>query len=264
MRIPGSEESTGMDPTLTSASVALLYWAYPGRPACPIGVVLVDEAEDRLYCKTRVPDDPDASEIVGLLADELIVLAEAQGGKAILDYIQQTFSNTIHAGDSEVVWVHNPAEALENLFSERVSVHESVIPRPAHKVLVVEDSPADAFLIKQALQDYCTDTDVTVATDGERALDILEASDREDARPDLVLLDLNLPKLSGHEVLEVMRSNPRLRKLPVAVLSSSGARADMDLAYKEGANAYVQKADTLAAFTASVSDLCARFFTAAA
>jgi len=107
------------------------------------------------------------------------------------------------------------------------------------KVLVVEDIGSDAILLREALRDVgIDDEDLVYANDGAAALAVLEA---DGPLPQLVLLDLNLPGISGHEVLERVRADPRLAQLPVVVLTTSGSPKDVAYAYSHRANAYVRK-----------------------
>lgn len=107
------------------------------------------------------------------------------------------------------------------------------------QILLVEDSLADVELTLEALADAKIANEVTVVRDGQAALDHLLGGDA--ARPDLVILDLNLPKLSGHEVLERMRADPELRRVPVAILTTSAAEQDVVKGYDLGANCYLTK-----------------------
>ena len=111
------------------------------------------------------------------------------------------------------------------------------------EILLVEDSPGDVQLTIEALRDAKVSTHLHVATDGEEALAFLrrEAGFEDVPRPDLVLLDLNLPKKSGHEVLEEIKSDPELRRIPVVILSTSDAEDDVLAAYDRSANCYVTK-----------------------
>ncbi|HLT48576.1 MAG TPA: response regulator [Rubricoccaceae bacterium] len=111
------------------------------------------------------------------------------------------------------------------------------------EILLVEDSPGDVQLTVEALRDAKVSTHLHVATDGEEALAFLRrAAGFEDApRPDLILLDLNLPKKSGHEVLEEVKTDPELRRIPVVILSTSDAEDDVIAAYDRSANCYVTK-----------------------
>lgn len=113
----------------------------------------------------------------------------------------------------------------------------------AVQILLVEDSPGDMRLTTEALARSKVANELHVAGDGDMALDALyQRGDYETmARPDLVLLDLNLPKRSGHEVLTVMRADPALRRIPVVILTSSRAEEDILRSYDLQANCYVAK-----------------------
>ena len=106
-------------------------------------------------------------------------------------------------------------------------------------VLLVEDSVADVELTLEAMADAKVANDVVVVRDGAAALERLRS--HEHALPDLVILDLNLPRMSGHEVLAAMRADDRLRRIPVAVLTTSAAEADVVRTYDLGANCYLTK-----------------------
>ncbi len=105
------------------------------------------------------------------------------------------------------------------------------------QILLVEDSSADALLIQEALRQAGLDQPVEVVTDGEQALARL----RSGPLPDLVLLDLNLPRKDGREVLAEVKSDPELRSIPVIVLTTSTAPPDVTFAYTHHANSYVRK-----------------------
>lgn len=110
------------------------------------------------------------------------------------------------------------------------------------RVLLVEDNPADVVLLKYGLEQAEATYDLQVAKDGDEAARILSSiSASNDSRPDLILLDLNLPKRSGHEVLAIVKSDPWLRFIPVVVLTSSAAPSDVLAAYSHGANSYLRK-----------------------
>ena len=103
-------------------------------------------------------------------------------------------------------------------------------------ILLVEDSQTDRELISEALKDTKLKHILRVAVDGEEALLFLQTE-----RPDLILLDLNLPKKSGFEVLKTMKQDPALRAIPVIVLTNSTAPSDVESCYASCANAYVRK-----------------------
>jgi CheY-like chemotaxis protein len=106
------------------------------------------------------------------------------------------------------------------------------------RILLVEDSLADVELTLDALADAKVANQVTVVRDGAAALEHLRAGD---LTPDLVILDLNLPRLTGHEVLAEMQSDETLRRIPVAVLTTSSAESDVEKTYDLGANCFLTK-----------------------
>lgn len=105
------------------------------------------------------------------------------------------------------------------------------------RIMVVEDLGADALLFREALRDAGLAQSLTFASDGVEALDKL----RNDPAPDLLLLDLDLPRVSGREVLDGVRGDPRLRMLPVVVITTSPSPDDITFAFEHHANAYVRK-----------------------
>jgi len=113
-------------------------------------------------------------------------------------------------------------------------------------ILLVEDNPDDELLTLRALKKTGVENEVVVAHDGVEALDYLFASGSHSGRdpavmPQLILLDLKLPRVDGLEVLRRLRSDERTRLLPVVILSSSGEHRDMLDGYSLGANSYVRK-----------------------
>lgn len=109
-------------------------------------------------------------------------------------------------------------------------------------VLVVEDNPADVRLIREALKSASVPVQITVAHDGVEAMEHLRASQTEHgACPDLMLLDLNLPRKNGREVLAEVKGSPALHQIPVLVMTSSGADEDINQAYALNANCYITK-----------------------
>ena len=113
----------------------------------------------------------------------------------------------------------------------------------AFDLLLVEDSRTDVELTEEALDTAEIEIDLHVVSDGEAALAFLrrESPHEEVRRPDLVLLDLNMPRKDGREVLREMKQDERLRTIPVLVLTTSGAQEDIAEAYASGANAYIRK-----------------------
>ena len=110
-------------------------------------------------------------------------------------------------------------------------------------VLLVEDSPGDVALTVEALREARVETKLHVVRNGEDALSFLsrEGAYAEAPKPDLVLLDLNLPRKSGREVLAEMKADERLRRIPVVILSTSTNEDDISAAYDLAANCYVAK-----------------------
>jgi two-component system response regulator len=110
-------------------------------------------------------------------------------------------------------------------------------------VLLVEDDPGDVLLIREAFADYKVGNVLTVASDGVEAMRFVRGEGEYAGveRPDLVLLDLNLPRKSGAEVLEEIKSDPELSTIPVIVLTTSEAEEDVMRSYKMHANAYITK-----------------------
>ena len=125
---------------------------------------------------------------------------------------------------------------------------------PENLILLVEDSADDEILTLNALRRGGVTAEITVVRDGAEALDYLLPSDGQVQRdlPKLVLLDLNLPKVSGLKVLLRMRTEERTRHLPVVVLTSSSEREDINKSYKNGTNAYVRKSINFEEFMDSI------------
>jgi two-component system, chemotaxis family, response regulator Rcp1 len=111
------------------------------------------------------------------------------------------------------------------------------------KILLVEDNPADARLVKEALRESSWPHQLMIARDGLEALAMLrrEGPHASLPQPDLVLLDLNLPGRTGLEVLEEVKNDPQLRRIPVLILSTSRAIQDLRRAYDLHANCYLNK-----------------------
>jgi two-component system, chemotaxis family, response regulator Rcp1 len=117
-------------------------------------------------------------------------------------------------------------------------------------VLLVEDNGGDATLTFEAFKDFKTPVDLIRVKDGEDAIAYLKKKSKyADVRtPDLILLDLNIPKKSGLEVLEEVKSDPQLREIPVVVLTSSNSDSDIRKAYAAKANFYIVKPSDLNGF----------------
>ena len=117
------------------------------------------------------------------------------------------------------------------------------------QILLVEDSPSDIRLIREALKETSALVEITVARDGVEATDYLRKAENDQvARPDLVLLDLNLPRKNGLEVLAEVKASPNLKEIPVLIMTSSRADRDIKEAYRLNANCYIAKPNELADF----------------
>ena len=127
------------------------------------------------------------------------------------------------------------------------------------RILLVEDDPKDTELTMAALEEYNLSNEVVVASDGEEALDYLYCRGKFESRinqnPAVMLLDLKLPKVDGLEVLEKVKSDEKLRMIPVVVLTSSHEERDMVASYKLGVNAYVVKPVDFHEFVNAIKEL---------
>jgi CheY-like chemotaxis protein len=127
------------------------------------------------------------------------------------------------------------------------------------RILMVEDDPKDVELTLTALEEYNLANEVIVTRDGQEALDYLycrgQFSARPDGNPAVLLLDLKLPKVDGLEVLNQIKSDERLKMIPVVVLTSSREERDMMRSYQLGVNAYVVKPVDFHEFVNAVREL---------
>ena len=125
------------------------------------------------------------------------------------------------------------------------------------QILLVEDNPGDVFLAKEALKESKMYSHLTVMIDGQEAMDYLnQKGNYTDAvRPDLILLDLNLPKKTGYEVLEEIKEDDSLRLIPVVILTSSDNEADIAKTYSLHANSYITKPVDLTQFIKIVDSI---------
>ena len=124
-------------------------------------------------------------------------------------------------------------------------------------VLLVEDDPGDVLIAQEALSAGQLSTHLDVVNDGVQAMEFLrgEGDYSKAKRPDLILLDLNLPRMSGHEVLAEVKADPLLRRIPVVVLSTSTAAEDINRSYDLHASVYVAKPVDFDAFTDVVKQI---------
>ena len=119
----------------------------------------------------------------------------------------------------------------------------SMEPSVPIEVLLVEDDPGDVLMTQEAFEEHKVRNKLSVVSDGEEALAYLrrQGEHAEATRPDLILLDLNLPRVDGREVLQVIKEDADLRRIPVVVLTTSQADEDILRSYSLHANAYVTK-----------------------
>jgi chemotaxis family two-component system response regulator Rcp1 len=125
------------------------------------------------------------------------------------------------------------------------------------EILLVEDNPGDALLTREAFDEARVRNNLHHVTDGVRAMEFLrrEGEYERSPRPDIILLDLNMPRKGGLEVLEEVKNDPRLKDIPVVVLTTSAAEEDVVRSYQAHANAYITKPVDLAKFLSVVRTL---------
>ena len=110
-------------------------------------------------------------------------------------------------------------------------------------ILLVEDNEGDIFLVTEALEEGKIVNKISVARDGREAIDFLDKKGKyeNEELPDLILLDVNLPKKNGHEVLEYIKEKDALKQIPVIMLTTSSSEKDILMSYKNHANCYITK-----------------------
>ncbi|MBS9524540.1 response regulator [Litoribacter ruber] len=125
------------------------------------------------------------------------------------------------------------------------------------KILLIEDNEGDILLTLEAFEEGKIFNTIQVIRDGESAIDYLEK--RNDfvraSRPDLILLDVNLPKKNGHEVLKYIKQTEHLKSIPVIMLTTSSSQVDIDSAYKNYANCYITKPVEVSDFIEAVGKI---------
>jgi CheY-like chemotaxis protein len=129
--------------------------------------------------------------------------------------------------------------------------------RISANVLLVDDDPADVLMVQEAFEQYAVRNMLHVVADGEQALQFLRHEGRFSGapRPGLVLLDLNLPRRNGLEVLAEMRADSRLAAIPVVILTTSSAPQDILRSYQLYASAYISKPTDYDQFTAAIGGI---------
>jgi chemotaxis family two-component system response regulator Rcp1 len=129
--------------------------------------------------------------------------------------------------------------------------------KPAPDLLLVDDNPADVALVLEALAGSKYRSQMNSVGDGVEAMNFLNHRERylNAIRPDLVILDLNLPKKGGLAVLAAMKAGPELRRIPIVIFSTSELRRDIVRSYEMGANCYVRKPGNLSDFFSAVKSI---------
>lgn len=129
-------------------------------------------------------------------------------------------------------------------------------------VLLIEDDPNDILLFEKAISRCHFDIDLVIMRDGEKAIAYLAGNEQAENHPipDLVLLDLKLPRKSGFEVLEWIKKHPNMQATPVVILSSSKQTQDLQMAYQMGANSYLVKPTGFSELNKLVEDLGSYWF----
>jgi CheY-like chemotaxis protein len=125
-------------------------------------------------------------------------------------------------------------------------------PAKPYVILMVDDDAEDCLLVRDALQEIRLEQDLRFVRDGEELFDYLYQrgeyeNKRMAPRPDMILLDLKMPKMDGREVLRAMKSNPQFRRIPVVALTTSMSEDDVAFSYDMGVNSYVTKPVTFRA-----------------
>ncbi|MDO6437419.1 response regulator [Cyclobacterium sp. 1_MG-2023] len=128
--------------------------------------------------------------------------------------------------------------------------------KSAH-ILLVEDNEGDIFLTLEALKESEIENKVSIARDGQEALDFIFKTNgfEQQTTPDLIILDVNLPKKSGHEVLLELKQHDNYKKIPVVILSTSSSKKDIDLSYQNYANCYITKPAEVADFLKTIASI---------
>lgn len=124
-------------------------------------------------------------------------------------------------------------------------------------ILLVEDNEGDILLTTEALEERKIINKISVAKDGKEALDFIfkEGAYKNATTPDLILLDVNLPKKSGHEVLQLIKNDDRTAHIPVIMLTTSSSETDINLSYKHHANCYITKPVEVNDFLEAISGI---------
>ena len=127
-------------------------------------------------------------------------------------------------------------------------------PMKLAHILLVEDNEGDILLTKEAFEECKVNTAISVAKNGKEALDFLfkKGVFAEAKKPDLILLDINMPIMNGHEVLKQIKADVNLKKIPVIMLTTSSSEKDLDTAYENHCNSYVKKPLEMSDFLSAI------------
>jgi len=127
-------------------------------------------------------------------------------------------------------------------------------PMKLAHILLVEDNEGDILLTKEAFEECKVNTAISVAKNGKEALDFLfkKGVFADAKKPDLILLDINMPIMNGHEVLKQIKADVNLKKIPVIMLTTSSSEKDLDTAYENHCNSYVKKPLEMSEFLSAI------------
>jgi CheY-like chemotaxis protein len=122
-------------------------------------------------------------------------------------------------------------------------------------ILLVEDNEGDIMLTMEAFEESKIVNNITAIKDGKEAIDYFESLTNSDQMPNLVLLDINLPKVSGHQVLMYIKSNERFKSIPVIMLTTSSSEKDILQSYKNHVNCYITKPIDVSDFMKAITKI---------
>ena len=129
-----------------------------------------------------------------------------------------------------------------------------------NKILLVEDNEGDIVLTSEAFEESSCKVNIQVARNGKEAINILFDQNEDTQLPDLILLDINLPLLNGHEVLKKIKENEKTKHIPVIILTTSSAISDINLTYENYANSFITKPADINDFFETINVLCNYWF----
>jgi CheY-like chemotaxis protein len=238
------------------AEWVLLSAYIPQKRVTPAGILLVDCETNRVYVQAvaELPDweDEELSHLWPIISDGLCEKALEFGGREFLEWIEDSFSHFLQTGKRETLSTQDCQQETKRLFETYVSgafletqtvqsaatVATTVLsPDSVTRVLLIEDNPMDVRMLRFALQnERAWNMEMTVAKDGQEGIEILNQKLTAHEAPDFIILDLNLPKRDGTEVLQWIRRTEGMEKVPVAILSSS----PLDVMRKKVSGAHVE------------------------